>query len=185
MSTPRLHPDAYALFDTAIGRCGIAWTERGVCAVQIAESDDATTRRRLLRQWSETPEEEPPPGVAAVVERIVALLQGDDVDFADCALDLRGTSEFERSVYRAALEIRPGQTATYGEVAAKLGDRGAARAVGRALGDNPVPIIVPCHRVVAANGKTGGFSAPGGAATKQRMLAIESGGNPAPDRLPL
>ena len=185
MSTPRLRPDAFTLFDTAIGRCGIAWTERGVCAVQIPEGDDATTRRRLLRQWDATTEEDPPPGVAATVERIVALLAGDNVDFADCALDLRGTSEFERAVYRAALEIPAGQTLTYGEMAAKLGDRGAARAVGRALGDNPVPIIVPCHRIVAANGKTGGFSAPGGAVTKQRMLAIESSGNPAPDRLPL
>ena len=185
MSTPRLHPEAYALFDTAIGRCGIAWTERGVCAVQIPEGDDATTRRRLLRQWSETEEAEPPPGVTAIIESIVALLDGGDVDFTDCALDLRGTSEFEREVYRVALEIPAGQTLTYGEVAERIGQTGAARAVGRALGDNPVPIIVPCHRVVAANGKTGGFSAAGGAATKQRMLAIESAGNPAPDRLPL
>ena len=180
MSQLRLKPDAYALFDTAIGRCGIAWTARGVCGMQIPEADGAATRRRLLRQWPETEEAEPPPGVATIIDGIVALLDGQDIDFADSPLDLRGTSEFERQVYAAALAIPPGKTSTYGEIAEALGDRGAARAVGRALGANPVPIVVPCHRVVAASGKSGGFSAPGGAATKVRMLAIESA-NAAPD----
>ncbi len=173
MSTPRLKPDYFALFDTTIGRCGLAWTERGVCAVQIPEADEAATRRRLLRQWPETEEAEPPPGVAAIVERIVALLGGENVEFADVALDLRGISRFERQVYAIALAIPPGRTLTYGEIAEQLGDRGLARAVGQALGANPVPIVVPCHRVVAASGKSGGFSAPGGAQTKVRMLAIE------------
>ena len=181
---PRVRPEAYALFDTAIGRCGIAWTERGVCAVQIPEVDEAMTRRRLLRQWPQTEEVDPPPGVAEIIDRIVALLRGEEVEFSDCQLDLRGTSEFERQVYAAALAIPSGRTETYGAIADTVGQPGAARAVGRALGANPVPIVVPCHRVVAASGKSGGFSAPGGAATKLRMLAIESV-NVAPDRLPL
>ena len=181
---PRTRPEAFALFDTPIGRCGIAWTDLGVCAVQIPEQDEATTRRRLLRQWPETEEVEPPPGVAEIIDRIVALLRGEEIEFFDCQLDLRGTTVFEREVYAAALAIPPGQTTTYGAIAETVGQPGAARAVGRALGANPVPIVVPCHRVVASNGKSGGFSAPGGAATKLRMLAIESI-NVAPDRLPL
>ena len=181
MSMLRLKPEGFALFDTAIGRCGIAWTERGVCGVQIPEGDEASTRGRLLRRWPDTPEETPPPGAADVIDRIVALMEGEPIDFADCQLDLRGTSEFERHVYSAALAIPPGQTLTYGEIAAQIGDAGAARAVGQALGANPVPIVVPCHRVVAASGKSGGFSAPGGAKTKLRMLAIERGGSATPE----
>jgi methylated-DNA-[protein]-cysteine S-methyltransferase len=181
MSMLRLKPEGFAFFDTAIGRCGIAWTERGVCGVQIPEGDEASTRARLLRRWPDTPEETPPPGVADVIDRCVALMEGEAVDFADCQLDLRGTSEFERQVYAAALAIPPGQTLTYGEIADQIGSHGAARAVGAALGANPVPIVVPCHRVTGANGRSGGFSAPGGAKTKLRMLAIERGGAPTPE----
>lgn len=175
MTMLRLKPDGYAMFDTALGRAAIAWTERGVCGVQIPEGDDDATRSRLLRRWPSTPETVPPPGVVTIIDGVIALLGGDDVDFTDCQLDLRGTSEFERQVYAAALAIPPGQTLTYGEIAEQIGDCGAARAVGQALGANPIPIIVPCHRVVAASGKSGGFSAAGGPKTKLRMLAIERG----------
>ena len=183
MSMLRLEPDGYALFDTAIGRCAIAWTVHGVCGVQIPEDDEASTRSRLLRRWPDTPEAAPPPDVGDVIARCVALMEGRAIDFADCRLDLRGTSDFERQVYAAALTIPPGRTLTYGEVAQSIGDRGAARAVGAALGANPVPIVVPCHRVVASGGRSGGFSAPGGAKTKLRMLAIEQAGSAPPEGL--
>jgi methylated-DNA-[protein]-cysteine S-methyltransferase len=159
-------------FPTAIGACGLAWSDVGIVAVQLPEGRDAATRARVARR-SGAMERRPPIAVAAVVERIVALLDGGDDDLGDVTLDLRGVGDFPRRVYEIARTVPPGSTITYGDVAARLGEPGSARAVGRALGQNPVPIIVPCHRVVAAQGRLGGFSARGGASTKRRMLAIE------------
>ena len=107
------------------------------------------------------------------IEDITALLSGDRRDLSGIALDLDGVAEFPRRVYALARTIPPGQTLTYGEIASKLGDPLRAREVGQALARNPFPIVVPCHRVLAANGKSGGFSAPGGVSTKLRMLEIE------------
>ncbi|ADB51515.1 methylated-DNA--[protein]-cysteine S-methyltransferase [Conexibacter woesei] len=173
-----MEASGFTLFDTAIGCCGIAWGPAGLTDVQLPESSRAATRARLLRQLPPAAREhapsELPPEIADAVARIVALLAGADDDLADVAVDMERVPPFHRRVYDLARTIPPGATLTYGEVADRIGaDRGAARAVGQALGANPVPIVVPCHRVTAAGGKTGGFSAGGGVSTKLRMLDIE------------
>jgi methylated-DNA-[protein]-cysteine S-methyltransferase len=161
------------LFETAIGVCGIAWSEHGIAAVQLPERTEAATRARLARRSGAAREVEPPPDVQRAVDAIVSLLGGDSTDLSFIELDLNGVPEFHRRVYDVARTIPAGATLSYGEIAARLGDPGAARAVGQALGRNPIPIIVPCHRVLAAGGRTGGFSARGGTATKLNLLAIE------------
>ena len=165
----------FTLFDTAIGRCGVAWSDRGLVGVQLPEDSETETRERMLQRFPAAAETAPPPQVQLAVERIVALLKGEASDLSDVALDMEGVAPFHRRVYEVARTIPPGRTLAYGDVAARLGAGRAARAVGQALGRNPFPIIVPCHRVVAAGGKIGGFSAHGGTATKRRMLAIEAG----------
>lgn len=165
----------FTLFDTAIGRCGIAWGDRGVVGVQLPEVDEAKTRARLRRWFPEAREASPPPGVRGALDGIVALLQGEASDLSAVVLDMDRVLPFNRRVYEAARTIPPGETLSYGDLAARVGDRGAARDVGKALGQNPFAIIVPCHRVLAAGGAIGGFSAPGGIATKHRLLAIEAG----------
>jgi methylated-DNA-[protein]-cysteine S-methyltransferase len=164
----------FALFDTAIGPCGIAWGDGGIAGVQLPEAGEAETRARMLHRFPAAGETAPPPQVQQAVERIVALLRGEASDLSTVALDMDGVPEFHRSVYDAARTIPPGETLSYGDIARRVGAPGAARAVGQALGRNPFPIVVPCHRVLAAGGKIGGFSAQGGVATKRRMLAIES-----------
>jgi O-6-methylguanine DNA methyltransferase len=163
----------FALFDTAIGQCGIAWGERGVAGVQLPEAGETETRARMLHRFPAAGEAAPPPEVQNAVERIVALLRGEGSDLAAVTLDMDDVPAFHRRVYEVARTIPPGMTLSYGDVAARLGAPGAARAVGQALGRNPFPIVVPCHRVLAAGGKIGGFSAQGGVSTKRRMLAIE------------
>ena len=165
----------FTLFDTAIGRCGVAWSDRGLVGVQLPEADEMETRERMLRRFPAAAETPPPPKVRAAIDAIVALLQGEPSDLSAIALDMEDVAPFHRRVYEVARAIPPGRTLAYGDVAARAGAPGAARAVGQALGRNPFPIIVPCHRVVAAGGKIGGFSAHGGTATKRRMLAIEGG----------
>jgi methylated-DNA-[protein]-cysteine S-methyltransferase len=170
---------SFALFDTAIGRCAIAWSERGVVTVLLPERNDAALRGRLLRRHSDAREATPPGEVAQAIAGIVALVAGERRDLSDVVLDLAGVPEFNRRVYRVARTIAPGATLTYGAIAAQLGEPDARR-IGEAMGQNPCPIVVPCHRVVAAGGGTGGFSAPGGAATKRRLLAIEGAGRDEP-----
>ncbi len=164
----------HCLFDTAIGRCGIAWGPAGIVAVQLPEADDAATRRRLWGHCAgEPPEAEPPPPVRAAIAGVVALMAGERRDLLEVVLDMARVSAFHQRVYHVARRIPPGQTRTYGEVAQALGDPQLARAVGQAMGANPFAPIVPCHRVMAAGGQPGGFSARGGAVTKLRMLGIE------------
>jgi O-6-methylguanine DNA methyltransferase len=163
----------FALFDTAIGRCGIAWGERGVAGLQLPEAGEDETRARMLHRFPAAGEAPLPPEVQGVVNRIAALLRGEASDLSIVALDMDHVPAFHRRVYEAARAIPPGMTLSYGDIAARVGAPGAARAVGQALGRNPFPIVVPCHRVLAAGGKIGGFSAQGGIATKRRMLAIE------------
>lgn len=163
---------AATLFDTAIGRCGIAWNERGIAGLQLPEAA-GVARGALLSRFPAAVETAPPPPVAAVIDAVRSLLEGGNPDLDAVALDWAGLGAFERAVYEATRAIPRGHTRTYGEIAAAVGDPGAARAVGQALGRNPFPIVVPCHRVLAADGRPGGFSAPGGVATKLRMLAIE------------
>ncbi len=179
----------FALFPTAIGVCAIVWSERGVVGTFLPERTEAQCRARLARKFPSAAERSPPPAMARAIEAIRALLDVGKTDLADIPLDLSGVEDFERRAYEVAREIKPGSTLTYGEIAARLGEPGAARAVGAAMGRNPFPIIVPCHRVLAAGGGFGGFSAPGGLETKARMLAIEGARtSPAPllfDDLPI
>jgi O-6-methylguanine DNA methyltransferase len=163
----------FALFDTAIGRCGIAWGERGVAGVQLPEVGERETRARMLQRFPAAGEVPPPPVVQHAISHIMALLRGETSDLSTIALDMDQVPAFHRRVYEAARAIPPGMTLSYGEIAARVGTPGAARAVGQALGRNPFPIIVPCHRVLATGGKIGGFSAEGGIVTKRRLLAIE------------
>lgn len=171
---PQLPPDEPLWshgFDTALGRCGLVWSGQGVVASLLP---DASPER--LAHWypAARPVSELPAPIAQAVEGIRALLAGEPRDLRDIQLDERGIPEFRRQVHALTRAIPPGQTRTYGELAAALGQPGAARAVGRAEGDNPFPPIVPCHRVMGAGGEPTGFSAPGGVETKRRMLLIEA-----------
>ncbi|WP_186419516.1 methylated-DNA--[protein]-cysteine S-methyltransferase [Bosea sp. CS1GBMeth4] len=163
----------FCLFDTAIGPCALAWQGERIVAAQLPERDEAAARRRLAKRCPDGLEAEPPPFVQQAIAEIVALLAGERRDLSHLPIDLSAAPEFNRRVYAVALSIPPGETLTYGEVAARIGEAGAARAVGMALGQNPIPIIVPCHRVLAAGGRTGGFSADGGVETKLKILTIE------------
>ena len=163
----------FALFDTVIGRCGLAWGARGLIGVQLPEATPGAAWARLRKRFPEAAETEPPPEIEAVIDRIRDLLAGGRDDLADIVLDLEGQSAFNLRVYAIARAITPGETSTYGEVARAMGEPGAARAVGKALGENPWPIVVPCHRVLGSSGSMGGFSASGGAETKARLLTIE------------
>lgn len=164
----------YALFPTAIGHCGIAWHGALLVGVQLPEdAGEAQTRARMQRRFPQLAECTMPPPVAAWAARVAALLQGAHDDLCDVPLALDTVPPFNARVYALARRIPPGKTMTYGEMAAALGEPRAARAVGQALGHNPFAPVVPCHRILAANGRTGGFSAGGGAATKMRMLGIE------------
>jgi len=162
------------LFDTALGRCGIAWTASGsIHSVQLPETGDEKTLARMRRHSGEVPEVPPPAAVQEVIARVQRLLRGDRDPLLDIPLDFDDVPPFHQRVYDAARAIPPGRVRTYGELARELGDPGASRAVGQALGHNPFAPIVPCHRILAAHGASGGFSAEGGARTKLRMLEIE------------
>ncbi|MDR6890250.1 MULTISPECIES: methylated-DNA--[protein]-cysteine S-methyltransferase [Variovorax] len=164
----------FALFDTAIGTCALAWGPRGLIGVQLPEESGAdATRARMQRRFPDLREAEPPESAQKAVAAIQALLQGAPDDLANIELDMSRVSEFHQRIYAIARRIPPGQTRTYGEIAAELGDKGLSRAVGQAMGHNPFAPVVPCHRVLAAGNKPGGFSAGGGALTKLRMLDIE------------
>ncbi len=164
---------AYALFDTALGRCGIAWTARGIARVLLPEADDARTRSRLLAGVDRAQRRTPTGAVRRAVALVTAHLAGKRADLGTIVLDMAAVPAFHRRVYEAARAIPSGDARAYGEIASRLGSPGAARAVGQAMRRNPFPIIVPCHRVLAAGGKPGGFSANGGLDTKARLLAIE------------
>lgn len=163
----------FALFDTAIGPCGVAWGEGGIVGLQFPEPDLPRTRARLARRFPRAVESSPPPAVQAVIDGVTALLRGEKPDLSRAPLDMSDIPEFHRRVYEVALTIPPGRTLTYGEIAARLGDKTLSRAVGQALGRNPFAPVVPCHRVLAAGGKAGGFSARGGLDAKARLLTIE------------
>jgi methylated-DNA-[protein]-cysteine S-methyltransferase len=178
---------SFTLFHTAIGYCGIVWGGRGLAGVQIAEKSEQSARNRIVRRYASAHEAVPPAEVQRTIADILALLNGEAKDLSHIVLDLDGVPDFNRRVYDIARTIRPGETLSYGEIAARLGDRNLARDVAQALSQNPSPIIVPCHRVLAAGGKMGGFSAPGGVRTKLRMLSIEGARYGAPmlfDQLP-
>jgi methylated-DNA-[protein]-cysteine S-methyltransferase len=167
--------EGFTLFETAIGRCAIAWGGSGVAGVQLPEGREAETRARVRRQFPGAREAPPPAEVQRAIDGIVALLRGEGRDLSGIPLDMDGVPPFHRRVYEAARAIPPGATLSYGDIAARLGAPGSARAVGQALGRNPFAIVVPCHRVLAAGGRPGGFSASGGVTTKLRLLGLEGG----------
>ncbi|HEY5316672.1 MAG TPA: methylated-DNA--[protein]-cysteine S-methyltransferase [Solirubrobacteraceae bacterium] len=164
---------SFALFDTTIGLCALAWTERGVAWVQLPDADEAATRKRLLARYPGALEAPARGHVKRAVEVMRKHLAGRLDPMEGLELDYSGLPLFHRRVYEALRKVGPGQTVGYGELAGRIGSPGAARAVGQAVGRNPFPIVVPCHRVLAAGGRAGGFSAYGGVDTKRRMLAIE------------
>lgn len=178
----------HCLFETPLGACGIAWRESAgsvspavVTAIQLPETTAQGTESRIARKSGSRRPTVPPSQIAEVIEKIRRHLQGEVQDFSGVAVDLERVEPFARQVYEATREIPAGQTRTYGEIAKAVGRPGAAQEVGQAMAKNPVPIIVPCHRVSAAGGKLGGFSAPGGPTTKAKLLALEG----APVNLPL
>ncbi|MFI5536853.1 methylated-DNA--[protein]-cysteine S-methyltransferase [Nocardia sp. NPDC051900] len=171
-------PIVATLFDTAIGCCAIAWSERGVFRFQLPEASPAATRARITRGRAGHPSEQiheqaPTEVVAEAIAGIRAHLAGELDDLRWIAVDTSGIPEFHRAVYAVTRAIDPGHTLSYGQVADRVGAPGAAQAVGQALGRNPIPLIIPCHRVLAADHALHGFSAPGGIDTKQRLLTIE------------
>lgn len=170
----------FALFGTALGPSGIAWGSQGLRATALPGGEPARLRARLVRRVPGAGEAAMPAWVARVTEGIRALLAGGPADFAGVPLDGTGAGAFEMRVWALTRTIPRGETRTYGALAEALGDAGLARAVGQALGRNPWPLVVPCHRVLAAAGRPGGFSAPGGIATKFRLLEIEGAFGDAP-----
>jgi methylated-DNA-[protein]-cysteine S-methyltransferase len=163
----------YHIFETAIGWAGIAWNDAGLTGAHLPEETPAIARASFKRRFPDVVETDPTPEVSAVASDIQALIRGEKPTLRDATLDLTRVPEFNAKVYAIARAIPPGETLTYGEIAVQLGDKLLAQQVGQALGRNPWPIIVPCHRVTAANGKLGGFSARGGTDTKLKLLEIE------------
>ena len=163
----------FAIFDTAIGGCGVVWGDRGIRGVQLPMGSEHGTRVRIRQSHGELTEAPPPADVQNAIAGMVKLLSGKPHDLSEVVLDLDGVPPFNRGVYDIARSIPPGKTLTYGDIARRLGGVALSRDVGQALGRNPCPIVVPCHRVLAAGGKPGGFSGNGGVVTKLRMLAIE------------
>ncbi len=165
-------PGRYTLFETAIGTCAVAFTQRGISMVGLPEP----TRRALTARFDRHADRSAQPLPASIeraVDAIVAHLRGELREMTDLALDLEEVPPFDKRVYELTRRIPPGRMRTYGQLATDLGEPGLSRAIGQALARNPVPLIVPCHRVVRADGELGGFSAPGGTALKSRLLAIE------------
>lgn len=163
----------FHVFDTAAGPCGIAWGEGGIVGLQLHEPTAERTRARLAQRYPGAVETDPPPAVRKTADDVVDLLSGGKPDFADAALDYSVVPDFNRRVYEIAIRIPPGKTVTYGDIARQLGDVALSRQVGQALGQNPYAPVIPCHRVLAAGGKAGGFSARGGLDSKARLLTIE------------
>ena len=169
-----------SLFETALGPVGLGYNDADILLAQLPEADDGATASRLRRQAASLAADKVDvvegdlegPGKTAA-EAITALFEGESIDLSEISVDLTACSTFHQQIYHLTRTIGPGETMTYGEIAAAVGQPGAAQAVGRAMGMNPIPIIVPCHRVVGANGKMIGFSATGGVETKRRMLLIE------------
>ncbi|TDK35696.1 methylated-DNA--[protein]-cysteine S-methyltransferase [Rhizobium deserti] len=164
----------YQLFQTASGFCGMAWTGDGIARFQLPTSDAVETERLLLRRLPQAEPGSPPVHVAEAIAAVKRYFAGETVDFSAIKLDLSGQSDFLKSIYAATRGVGWGKTTTYGALARELGaGPAAARHIGQAMAGNPVALIIPCHRVLAAGGKLGGFSAPGGSTSKLRMLELE------------
>jgi methylated-DNA-[protein]-cysteine S-methyltransferase len=169
----------YSIFDTAIGPCGIAWNDNGITAFQLPEEDVAATEKRLAAKSPNQKKGNPPSKIKAAIAQVQKHFDGKPQTFADVPIDFSAIDGFDAEVYRALRKVPPGQTITYGELAKATSKPGGARAVGRAMATNPIPVIIACHRVFAAGGKLHGFSAYGGIVTKQRILELEGWKDPA------
>ncbi|WP_259782641.1 methylated-DNA--[protein]-cysteine S-methyltransferase [Aestuariispira ectoiniformans] len=174
---------SFSLFETPIGRCGIAWTMQGIARFCFPEGNDDRTKGRLLKGIDAVEADTPPALIRQAIDLVRQLMAGEKISFAAIPLDLTGVSDFHRRVYQEISKIPPGQTATYGEVAARVGEPKGAQAIGQAMGRNPIPVIIPCHRVLAAGSSLGGFSGAGGVDTKRRLLEIEGALPPEPPSL--
>ncbi len=173
----------FTIFDTAVGRCAVLWRGDALTGVLLPSSNDEAMRRAIQKRAPGAVEEATPSFVEDAIDRIKRLCDGEAVTFEGVPLDRGAIEPFANSIYDILLRVAPGETTTYGAIAEELGDKTLSRAVGAALGANPFPIIIPCHRVTAAGGKIGGFTAPGGTDTKRRLLDIE--GAFAAEKLPL
>jgi methylated-DNA-[protein]-cysteine S-methyltransferase len=169
------HIVPYALIETGIGWIGIAWSEQGLTRVQLSARDHEATARRLLATIKGRPVEAAslPGPIAELADMLRRYGAGEAVDFSGVPVDLDGVDPFRRDIYDAARCLGFGETTTYGGLAEEAGPKGRAQETGKALGQNPVPIVVPCHRILAAGNRIGGFSAPGGAVAKERLLEME------------
>lgn len=165
----------YALIETAIGWIGIAWSERGLTRVQLPARDRQATERRLLSTLAGRAVEnaDMPAPISALAEMLRRYGAGEAIDFSGVPVDLDGVDGFRRAIYDAARRLGFGETTTYGGLAEDAGHKGRAQETGKSLGRNPVPIVVPCHRILAAGNRIGGFSAPGGSHAKERLLGME------------
>jgi methylated-DNA-[protein]-cysteine S-methyltransferase len=167
----------HTLFPTAIGAVGVAWSERGLVALALPERDEAATEKRLIAKSRSAGKAVPPSAIADAIALIRKYCAGERVDFSTVPLDLSSVDPDRRRIYETMRALDFGETTTYGALARAAGapesDWEAAQRVGVAMGRNPIPIVVPCHRVLAAGGKPGGFSAYGGTATKEKLLALE------------
>jgi methylated-DNA-[protein]-cysteine S-methyltransferase len=160
----------YHVFETKLGTAAIAWNDAGVTRFNLPGPKDGATNRL----GAATPAE-PPPRIAAIIALAQRYFAGERIDFDAIGLDLSSVDPFRRAIYDALRKVGFGETVTYGELAKRAGanEPQAAQDVGVAMARNPVPLIIPCHRVLAAGGKLGGFSAPGRTEAKQKMLALE------------
>jgi methylated-DNA-[protein]-cysteine S-methyltransferase len=172
--------DGHAVFETRLGWIGIGWSAKGVTHLQLPEGDRDRTESRLLARGARQDARTPPAAIQAAIDAIVRYAAGEAADFSEIPVDLTGVDEFRRAIYDRARKLAYGETTTYGGLADAAGHPGLARETGAAMGSNPIPIIVPCHRVLAAGGKMGGFSAPGGVFTKRRLLELEHAKPPSP-----
>ena len=162
----------YAAIDTALGEMGLGWTERGLARLALPGGNLADK----LSRWGHRGE--PPTMLATLINAILRYAEGEAVEFDMFELDLGSVPDFHRAAYDDIRKLKWGQTTTYGAIARRLGDLALSRAVGQAMGANPIPLVIPCHRVLGADGKAGGFSGPGGVSSKMRMLALEQAAAP-------
>jgi len=163
----------HAVLETVIGFMGIAWSETGLIRLCLPERSREAVERRLFRHAGVSTSTDQPQWVVELIASIKAYAAGEDIDFSGVPVDLAGVDDFRLAIYDAARKLSYGETTTYGELAKRAGHGGLPRETGAALGANPVPLVIPCHRILAAGGKIGGFSAPGGSNTKEKMLAME------------
>ena len=179
------HSAGHLAFETRLGFVGIAWSNAGLTRLCLFQRDRAAVERRLQRLESAGGDGNIPDWIVALVGDIRAYAEGAEIDFSAVPVDLAGIDDFRLAIYGAARKVAFGETTTYGELAKRSGHAGLPRETGQALGSNPVPLVIPCHRILAAGGKIGGFSAPGGSTTKEKMLALEGvrvGPPPAPQQ---